>query len=90
MFFTLAIKNSNHPLVPPLVIHTHPVTGDRMTLDIARYLARGFIEEFIKNNNLHGSAVWKARSEVDDLEPNHFVSLDSLTIELRTKVLYDA
>jgi hypothetical protein len=34
--------------------------------------------------------VWKARNEVDNLEPNHFVSLDSLTIELRAKVLYDA
>lgn len=85
MFFTLVIKNAHHPLVPPLVMEVHPITGDPMTLEHARYLATGMLEEYIKNNNLTGSATRRARSEVEVLQPQRYISLDGLHIELRRK-----
>jgi hypothetical protein len=85
MFFTLVIKNNLYPLVSPVVMELDPVLGEPMSLERARYLAEGMLDEYIKNNALTGRAVRRARSEVQVLQPQHFVSLDGLHIELRHK-----
>jgi hypothetical protein len=83
MKFTLYISRRDLPLVPPAYINSHPMDGSDMSVDQARMIASTCLEQYINNFSLRGPSVIKARSEVAALQPNHFVDLDDIHIELR-------
>jgi hypothetical protein len=56
-----------------------------MSLPRARQIAAVMLEEYVKHYGLTGRAVFKARRETNSLEPDHYVDLDNLHIELRSE-----
>lgn len=83
--FSLTISNSNFPLVPPVVIDCRPDDQSEIPLPLARHLAVLMLQDYIKSNGLLGKNVRRALKEASTLEPHHFVSLETLRIELRPR-----
>jgi hypothetical protein len=87
MNFTLMISNSAYPLIPPATVTVDPQDQTPMSLPRARQIAAMCLDEYIKANTLSGRNVAKARFTVNSLEPNHFVDLETLHIEIRSASL---
>jgi hypothetical protein len=83
--FILAVTNSDFPLIPPVIISTDPMDETDMSLTRARQIAATMLQEYISHNNFEGRNARRARTEVNSLEPHHYVSLGALRIELRPK-----
>lgn len=85
--FALVVSNSLFPLVPPHIIDSQPEDGSDIPLPLARQLAVQFLQQYISANSFQGKNVRRALLEASTLEPHHYVSLETLRIELRPRGL---